>query len=160
MSSLSLSHRAVASLLLASQVLASTACTTWKTRQGDVGTIITPPPRPAPDPSAQPGDGAGLAATQPVSAAPPDTVRFIRVTTVSGTTMDLYDPRVANDSLYARMNKKGPESAFALADIRSVKTQGFDALGTVAGVLVGTAIVVGLMALVAHAACNATFGDC
>jgi hypothetical protein len=153
-------RRTVATLFLASHLLASTACTTWKTRQGDVGTIIAPPPRPAPDPSTQPLSGAGLAAAQPVYDAPSDTVRFIRVTTVSGTTMDLYDPRVANDSLYASVNKKGPESAFALADIRDVKTQGFDAVGTIGGVLVGTAIVVGLMALAAHTMCNATFGDC
>jgi hypothetical protein len=99
------------------------------------------------------GAGTGLAAAQPVNAAPTDTVRLIRVTTVSGTTMDLYTPRVANDSLYGRTNKKGPESAFALADIRDVKTQEFDAVAAVAGVLVGTALIVGFMALVGSAVC-------
>lgn len=157
---LATSRRAVASLLLAGHVLATTGCTSWKNQSGDVATVIAPSPAPAGDSDAGESSGVpGLVTPQPVYAPIADTARRIRVTTARGT-LELRNPRVANDSLYGQEKKNGPASAFALADVTAVETHGVSAGKTtllVVGVLAGTLVTAtGILA----AACDGTYGDC
>lgn len=153
-------RRAFAGLLLTFHIVATTGCTSWKNQSGNVATVIAPSPAPAGDSGAGESSGVpGLVTLQPVYAPTADTARRIRVTTTRGT-IELRNPRVANDSLYGQEMKNGPETAFALGEITKVETHGFSAGKTtllVVGMLAGTLAVATVMLA---AACAGTYGDC
>ncbi len=132
-------RRTVAVLHLTSYTITATGCTGWKNRGGDAAAVITPTPAPVTDIASSESSGVPWYATPlPVHADTPDTVRRIRITTTQGT-VELHNPRVANDSLYGQQTKNGPETAFALGEVTKVETHGLKAVNT--GLLV-----VGLMA--------------
>lgn len=155
---LAASRRAVASLVLISHVLAATGCTRWKTRQGEISTVIAPPPR-APQ-AVGPATVPGLAPARPVYAARTDTARLIRVTTAAHDTIELRNPRVANDSVYGQVKQNGPEVAFPVNEITSVQTKGGSAGKTV--LLVGGTLALTFGVLVAATAASLCAGasDC
>jgi hypothetical protein len=153
------SNRAVAALVIASHLLVATGCTSWKTRHAEVSTVITPPPQ-VPQAPVGPATVPGLAPVQPGYAARTDTARLIRITTAAHDTVELRNPRVANDSVYGQVKQNGPEMAFPVSEITSVQTKGGSAGKTV--LLVGGALAVTFGVLVAATAASLCAGapDC
>ncbi len=149
-------RRATAALLLGAYVVSATGCTGWHNQQGDVATIVAPPPKASPDAPAPPAGVPGLA-QQPVSTQGSQGVRELRVTTATHGTIELHDPRVANDSLYGLVKKNGPEVGFPVAEVTSVQTRGSNAGGTVVLVVGVAALTFGVL-VAATAAGMCDFG--
>jgi len=102
-------------------VLGTTGCHSWHTQQGDLSGIIAPAPKASP--GSGHGDVAGLTSVQPATMPRPDTVRFIRATIPARGTIDLWNPRVSNDSLFGQLVEGGPEAGFPVVDVTSVQTR-------------------------------------
>jgi hypothetical protein len=88
--------------------------------------------------------------------APPKPADRVRVTTVDGTRVQIWSPRVQGDSLFGKNAAPGKETGgvtVALADVRSVEVQKVDALKTFGGVLVVSAVIGLFFALAFHDTC-------
>ena len=124
-------RRSTATAMLAMQVLAS-GCHSWQTQSGSAETVLTASPR-----------------------------EQVRIATVSEPKMrEMKNPRVSGDTLYGTMADTTKVEGVPLSDVTAIQVQKGSAGKTVALVLGATAIVVGVGALAASAACNATYGSC
>jgi hypothetical protein len=88
--------------------------------------------------------------------APPKPVERVRVTTVDGTRVQIWGPRVQGDSLLGMNAAPGKETgrvALALASVRSVEVQKVDALKTIGGVLVVSTVIGLFFSLAFHDTC-------
>lgn len=121
MSTASSLRRPLSACIFLAYLLGTTGCHSWHTQQGDLAAVITPAPKESP--GSGHGDVAGLTPVQPATTARPDTVRFIRATILSRGTIEMWNPRVLNDSLFGQLVQGGPEAGFPLADVTSVQTR-------------------------------------
>jgi hypothetical protein len=137
-------HRATAGIVLGLYVLSAAGCTTWHNQQGDVATIVAPAPKASPDASPASAGVPGLAQDRPVHPPKAEGPGELRVTTATRGTIELRNPRVANDSLYGLVGKSGTEVGFSVADVTSVQTRQGSTGKTVA-LMVGIAVPVGLI---------------
>jgi hypothetical protein len=89
--------------------------------------------------------------------APPKPVERVRVTKEDGTRVQVWEPRVARDSVIGMKAAPGKDTArvaVSLGDIREVEVQKVDALKTAGGVLVVGTVLAGFFALVLFASCD------
>lgn len=152
-------HRATAGIVLGLYVLSAAGCTTWHNQQGDVATIVAPAPKASPDASPASAGVPGLAQDRPVHPPKAESPGEIRVTTATRGTIELRDPRVANDSLYGMVGTSDTEVGFSVGEVTSVQTKGSNAGGTV--LLVGGVVAVTFGVLVAATAmslCDGSLG--
>ena len=128
-------------------LLGATGCHSWHTYEGDFPTVITPAPRSSP--GSGHGDVPGLTSVQPATTSPPDTVRLVRVTMPTRGTFELWNPRIAHDTLFGQVVKGGAETGFPFADVTSVQTKSTSAAKTIL-------LITGIVALTYGAALGIT----
>lgn len=148
MSRITGSTRTTFTLLMAYGVSAVTGCTSWKTSQGNIETVLAAQPVAAPQAQTAPANAFGGRANADPQATGAKSVESIRVSTATGASLVLHAPRIANDTLYGRLKGDAPEVAIPIADVTSVQTrQGSTGktLGLVLGIAVPVGVVVGGM---------------
>ena len=138
------SRRAVAALVLACYVMSTTGCTSWKTSQGNIETVLAAQPVAPPQAQTAPANAFGGLTTADSQATGAGPVESIRISTATGASLVLHAPRIANDTVYGRLKSDAPEVAIPIADVTSVQTrQG--STGKTLGLVLGIAVPVGLV---------------
>lgn len=143
-------RRPAAALMLTIQLLAATGCHSWQAQQGGAAALVEPVPVTATprEPGVNnPMVNASMPSRTTSDTPKPETVKLVRITTSDGSSSVLRVPRVANDSLYGKLEKDGSERAFALQAVSQVETRKVSA-GKTVGLVVGLAgaLFVGVMA--------------
>ncbi len=116
---LDFSRHATASLLLVTQVLGATGCTSWQTQSGDAAAVLAAHPVAAPAPA---GPALGMPGNEAIQEQP-NQVQSIRITTAT-TRIKLDAPRISGDSLYGSPGRGQPEIGLPLSEVTSVQVRG------------------------------------
>ena len=131
-------HRAIASLLIVSQLIVATGCTSWKTQSGNAQAVLAAQPDLA---------QADTTVVIGVNGTREEAVRAgsIRIATRSNPKMtEVTTPRVAGDSLYGVMPGSKDVTGVALASVTKVQVRKGSA-GKTAALVVGV-LAVGVLA--------------